>query len=54
MTTLSKLVVVRDLMDGLLAGGLDADVRFALELSRSEVLKAIRAQSAVPEALEAA
>lgn len=54
MKTLSELVVMRVRMDAILAGEIDAKVRFALELSRTELLNAIRAQSVMPEVLRAA
>jgi hypothetical protein len=54
MKTLLELVYIRDRMDAVLAGNVDANVRFCVELSRAEVLNAIRAQSFTPEILEVA
>lgn len=54
MKTLLELVYIRDRMDAVLAGHVDANVRFCVELSRAEVLNAIRAQSFTPEILEVA
>lgn len=54
MKTLSELVKLRDDVDAILAGEIDANVRFCLELARGEVVRAIRAQSLTREILEVA
>lgn len=54
MKTLTELVVMRNRMDAILAGPIDANVRFCLELARAEVVRAIRAQSLTREILEVA